>query len=159
MLRLDLVYCICFSICHHARLRLIVWHFLIVKPLSTPTLAVFLHSVTGSVPNLRWEDFSASCCFMSALIRLSIAAAAAVPIRLKALNWPRDDISPAMSFDNYRSSHCGSLLRGSQWDCRRESQGSDFKGGLMLCKLEAGGNGCSAFHGLFPTSCGDRAHF
>lgn len=118
---------------------------------------MFLHSVTGSVPNLRWEDFSASCCFMSALIRLSVAAA--VSVGLKAPNWPREDISPMMGFDNYRSSCCGPLLRGSQWGSGRESQGSDCKGGLMLCKLEAGGNGCSAFHGLFPTSCGDRAHF
>lgn len=112
MLRLDLAYRISFTICHHARLRLIVWRPLLVK--------AFKHSNSGRVSctahracsksEMRWV--SASCCFTNELIRLFGCGLTG----LKAPSWPWED-TPAMGLDNCRSRYCG------HWGRVRESQG------------------------------------
>lgn len=127
MLRLDLVYCISFSICHHAGLRLIVWRFLLVKAFKHPDSGCV--SCTAyrvcSKSEMRW--LSSSCCFHGHTDKA---------FALTAPNWPREDISPVICFDNYRSSYCGPLLIGNQWGSGRKWRGQSPRGPLVV---QAGG--------------------
>lgn len=69
MLRLDLVYCISFSICYRAGLRLIVWHFLLVKAFKHPNSGCVSRTANRIRSNSEMRWLSASCCFHDKVAR------------------------------------------------------------------------------------------
>lgn len=128
MLRLDLVYCISFSICHHVGLRLILWRFLLVKAFKR----------SGCVSCTAYRPCSKSEMTLCILLFHGCTDKACILAGLEAPNWPREDISPAMHFDNYRSSDLVPSPRGSQRDSDRESQEVGLHGGGP-CVVQTGG--------------------
>lgn len=128
MLRLDLVYCISFSICPHAGRRLIVWRFLLVKAFKhSNSWLCFLHSVRGLFQ--IWNEMTLCILLFHGCTDKAFGCRLA---GLKAPCWPREDISPAIGFDNCRSSHCSGLLIGSEWGDGRESQAVGLQGGRRV---------------------------
>lgn len=122
MLRLDLVYCISFSICHHAGLRLIVWRFLLVK--------AFKHYDSGCVSctayrvcsksEMRW--LPASCCFMGALIRLSVA---------RWLGWRHQTDPEKISHRRWALTTPGQVILALCWEAASEAVAEKVKGSVL----------------------------
>lgn len=144
MLRLDLVYCISFSICHHARPRLIVWRFLLVKAFKRCSSGCVSCVAYGSKSERRW--LSASCCFMSWLITLSAA---------DWLGWRHQADPENLSrkgLDNCRSSHCNPFFREAASGAAQENvEGSALEGwgGSCCASSRLEGMGALLFVGSF----------
>lgn len=149
MLRLDLV-CISFSICHHAGLRLIVWHFLLFK--------AFKHSNSGCVsctahrlhvPNFRSDDF------------LHPVVSQHTDKAFGCLSWRHQADLEKISQQQWALTTAGQVTATLFTERQSVKQRRWMLRGQCVTRPSVvldGGNGCSAYCGSLPTSCGDRAH-